>query len=182
MPPTWTSRSSPPPGLWWPGRRPSLRWPRAKGWPTEDVPTPHPGCPGGCWTSAVLPLWTRGVGRGRTGVSPGAAPPPASGRGSCCLGSDVPPRNLSHRLVVGRSPKPPGRAAWWIFGRWGTCGSEPYGTRWRPEAWEPVQRVRHLCAHLQVNEASCMSGPLDRDLWSPGRWGPMATHVSQRFI
>jgi hypothetical protein len=22
-------------------------------------------------------------------------------------------------------------------------------------------------------------GPLDRDLWDPGRWGPMGTHVSQ---
>jgi hypothetical protein len=24
-----------------------------------------------------------------------------------------------------------------------------------------------------------MSGPLDRDLRDPGRWGPMGTHVSQ---
>jgi hypothetical protein len=27
--------------------------------------------------------------------------------------------------------------------------------------------------------ASGRSGPLDRDLWDPGRWGPMGTHVSQ---
>jgi hypothetical protein len=32
---------------------------------------------------------------------------------------------------------------------------------------------------VQVSRASGRSGPLDRDLWDPGRWGPVGTHVSQ---
>jgi hypothetical protein len=32
---------------------------------------------------------------------------------------------------------------------------------------------------LQVGGASSRSGPLDRDLWDPGRWGLMGIHVSQ---
>jgi hypothetical protein len=92
--------------------------------------------------SVALPLQTRGVGRRHTRVPLGATPLPASGRGSRSLGSDVPPRNPSRRPVVGRSPKPPGRAARWIFGRWGRCRSGPSGTCHRPETWEPVQRVR----------------------------------------
>jgi hypothetical protein len=76
------------------------------------------------------------------GVPPGAAPPPAFGHGSHWLGSDTPPRNLSCRPMVGRSLKPPGRAAGWISDRWGRCGSEPSGTCRRPETWEPVQRLR----------------------------------------
>jgi hypothetical protein len=92
--------------------------------------------------SAVLPLQTRGVGRGHMGVPPSAAPPPASGRGSRWLGSDAPPRNPLRRPEVGRSPKPPGRAAGWISGRWGRCGSGPTKTRRRLETREPVQCVR----------------------------------------
>jgi hypothetical protein len=67
----------------------------------------------------------------------------ASGRGSRWLGSDVPPRNPSRRTAVGRSLKPPGRAAGWIFGHWGRCRSGPCGIHRRPETWESVQRVRH---------------------------------------
>jgi hypothetical protein len=33
---------------WRPERRPWQRWPRARGWPAGDVPTPHLGWPGGC--------------------------------------------------------------------------------------------------------------------------------------
>jgi hypothetical protein len=32
---------------------------------------------------------------------------------------------------------------------------------------------------MQVSGTSGRSGPLDRDLRDPGRWGPMGTHVSQ---
>jgi hypothetical protein len=39
--------------------------------------------------------------------------------------------------------------------------------------------VRSGRAHGQVGGSSGRSGPLDRDLWDPGRWGPMGTHVSQ---
>jgi hypothetical protein len=77
------------------------------------------------------------------GVPPSAAPPPASERSSRWLGSDAPPQNPSRRSAVGRSLKPPGRAAGWIFGCWGRCGSGPSGTRHHPEMWEPVQRMRH---------------------------------------
>jgi hypothetical protein len=57
MPQTSTPRSSSPPELWRPGCRQWLCWSRAKGWPTRDVPTPHPGCPEGCRTSAAVLLF-----------------------------------------------------------------------------------------------------------------------------
>jgi hypothetical protein len=47
--------------------------------------------------------------------------------------------------VAGRSPKPPGCVAGWIFGRSGRCGSRPSRIRRHPNTWESVQRVRH-CA------------------------------------
>jgi hypothetical protein len=72
----------------------------------------------------------------------GIAPPPASGYGSRWFGSDAPPWNPLHRPAVGRLLKPLGRAAGWISGRWGRCGSGPSGTRCCPETWDPVLRVR----------------------------------------
>jgi hypothetical protein len=33
-------------------------------------------------------------------------------------------------------------------------------------------------AHLQFGRAFGRLGPLDRDLWDSGRWGPMGKHVS----
>jgi hypothetical protein len=38
--------------------------------------------------------------------------------------------------------------------------------------------IRYL-GPLAGLRASGMSGPLNRDLWDPGQWGPMGTHVSQ---
>jgi hypothetical protein len=53
------------------------------------------------------------------------------------------PRNPSRQLAVGRSPKPLGRAAGWIFGHWERCGSGPCGTRRRSEMWGSARRVKH---------------------------------------
>jgi hypothetical protein len=85
----------------------------------------------------VPPLRTRGVGRGNTGVPPGAAPPPACGHGSRWLGSDAPPRNPSRRPPVGHSLRPPRRGAGWISGHWGRCGSGRSETHRHLEIWEP---------------------------------------------
>jgi hypothetical protein len=100
------------------------------------------------------------------GCIAGTALPPASGRGSRWLGSDVPPRNPSHRPAVDRLLKPPRRAAGWIFDHWERCGSGPSGTRRRAETWGSVRHVKHHApgqsSSVASNHEGCSACPYGR--------------------